>query len=823
MSKSIEMTTVPKKDYADDVDMVEAARRNIIRYSLETFTRAFPSAYDGLKPVARRIIYTMWVNKNFNYVKVANITGAVLGSYHPHGDASVTDALVHLAQPWVQNYPYVVIQGNQGNQDGDSAAAARYIEAKISDFAKKVILDDIDDVSVNYVDNFDYTKTIPDYFPTRIPLVLINGISGIGEAYRVNIPPHNLNDIADICIKYIKNKNISNTELVDGLYPDFPTGGEIINGAELEKFYKGGEPVTIAIRGKVELHSDTNTIVIKEFPYGIACDDVAIATSDAWKAGNMILSGIEKIQDTNHHNDDDDGTGEVSEAASTDTKPRKRVQEKKTYEYKCKKDASMIEILNEIYRITSLKTTIPLSFMINQKGYPVYVTIKDIVEQWYKIRVDSKRRKHTNIIAQSYSKKHILEGILSVYDRIDDVIKAIRTNKDDKDTLIKQLHEKFGLTVVQAKGIYEMPVGSLSAFGKSDLENRIKEADTYISDNDYLLTHIDDTIISELEELKTEFGRPRRTTITMSIEEQQTSKLALTKGAFIYAYNAIGLYDSNGVNDSKNILTGLKTYKRVEKNVREIIGGTALRGTPKGFVVCYDNGGINRIDASVFRVVNVWYDLGLDGSISVTCAAPIYDDDDVVVCIGNDNKIKQISVTDINGKRIVSSGSVIKSICSYNPAKDKNFDRLLMVAENGTYNLCDIDEVPLLGRAAGGVKSAFDEDTLSAKVFMTLVPSEVFDEDRVMVSSVDSKDGQNYMHSIPLTDLKLASRTAKPKLIGLPKPNSVNSIQLCNVSDKDTQLCMIGKSSTSSLNITNFKKPYDFKRLFMTVVSSTQL
>ena len=264
-NKNEEIEISVARDYNEDIDMIDAARRNIFRYALETFTRAFPSAYDGLKPVHRRILHSMYENKYFNFTKVAAISGGVLLASHPHGSSSVEDALVRMGQPWVMNYPYIEGKGNFGTQDGDGAAAARYIEAKLSQFARKVIFDDLDDVSVNYIDNYNFTRKIPDYFPTRIPLVLVNGIDGLGEAFRVSIPPHNLNDIADICIKYIKNKNIANEDLVDGLFPDFPTGGEITNGEALVKFYKEGIPTSINIRGKANLDRDTNTIILTEY------------------------------------------------------------------------------------------------------------------------------------------------------------------------------------------------------------------------------------------------------------------------------------------------------------------------------------------------------------------------------------------------------------------------------------------------------------------------------------------------------------------------------------------------------------------------------
>lgn len=803
-----------KKDYIEEVDFINAARKNIIRYSVETFVRAFPDSRDGLKPIHRRILYTMFKDKIFSATKVAKITGNVMGNFHPHGDSSISDALVRMGQPWVMNYPYILGQGNYGLQDGDSAAASRYIEASLTDFAKKVIIDDIDNVSVNYEPNYDYTTTIPEYLSTRIPLVLINGAKGIGEAYSTNIPPHNLNDIADICISYIKNKNISNEVLCDGLFPDFPTGGEIINGRLVEKFYKYKEKTTIKLRGKSKLLSDTNTIVIKEFPYGIAIDSITMAIREEVKKGNMILSGIEAIQDNNGNSNNDDIT-----------KVKKNKKQKKSFEYVCKKDASMMEILNEMYRVTGLSTSIPLSFLVYNPDtrLPEEMDVKQIVEKWYEVRYDIKRRRHTNNIAQLQSRFHILKGIKKVYNRIDNVIDTIRHNSDNKDTLIRILHDKFDLSVVQAKGIYEMNLGSLSKFGEDDLDNQINKISSDVEYNEKCLNDIDNIIISELTELKDLFGRPRQTLVTMDIEEYINSKPVITKGSFIYAYNAIGLYDANGVKDSKNILTGLKSVKIVNRNVREIIGGCSLKGTPIAFIIFYNNGCANRIESDVFRVLNVWYCLNQDNDTLITSATPIYSDDDILTCVSSDNKIKRIASSDISSKRMVTVGSIVKSVISYNEETDKDYENVLMACENGSYALLQLDDIPLLNRNASGVKSPFSDLENSFKIFMNILPSNPYENERLLCTMTDTKDDQNYVYNIPVCDLKLINRSNVPKMLAIQENCLVTSINDIDVSDKESQLFMIGKTSSSSLAITNFKKPFDIKRVFISITSSTQL
>ena len=798
-----------------DIELVDAAEKNIKRYAYELFFRAFPDIKDGLKPVHRRILWVFYKNKIYNFIKVASIVGDSL-RYHPHGDLAVKDALVRMAQPWVMNHPYIDIQGNMGSQSGDDAAASRYIEAKASDFTKKVIFEDLDLVSVNYIDNYDFEQAnrLPGYLPTKIPLILINGSSGIGEAYKCDLPPHNLIDIANICIRYIRNKKITNKELVDGLFPDFPTGGEILNGSEIEEYYKTGKPCTILLRGKAKLDTITNTILLVEFPYGVNIDDITDRIKKLVKDGNMILSGIENVQDNNIYEEtDSDVRGKTDKKVST------------TYEYTCRKDANMLEILNEMCKNTTFQKTIPINMMMSNDGHPMYVTVLDIVAQWYAIRYDIKQRKHSYAIAQIYPVKHVLEGVLKVYDIIDDVIKLIRTNSDDKDTLISKLHTTFGLTMVQAKGIYEMNVGSLSRFGKADLERRIAKCNEDIEYNENALIHIDDIIIDELEEVKRLFGVERRTKVNMVVEEFVSKKPIISKGSFLYSHGSIGLYDMNGVRNSKNIITGLKPVKILNKNTREITGGSQLVGSPIAFIVCYSNGMINRIEATVFKVANVWYDLQLDNDVMITCAIPIYTEDDIIIAMSSDYKIKRFAVSDIPGRRMVAcSDTKIIAISSYDPKGDNR--NVIGMDENGHYLLFPIDEIPLVSRNAAGVKTSFgdpdkDGSVYTGKIYLSSCPDEVYESEQVMISCKNNDD-ENYLVNIPLLSMKIGLRTNKPKP-SILSDYRVTSLSVIDIVDQKSTICMIGKSSTSALSASNFKKPEQYKKIFLTVTSSTQI
>ena len=806
----------------DTVDIMDSSKENILVYSAATFTRAFSDFRDGLKPIHRRILFSMNKDKVINLTKVATLCGRVL-EFHPHGDSSVYSALVRMSQPWVMQYPYIDIQGNKGTQAGDPSAAGRYIMAKLSDFAKYVILDELDPVVVDYSENYDRESMVPDYMPTKIPLVLINGVNGIGEAFRTNIPPHNLNDIADRCIMFIRNKNISNQVLCDGLYPDFPTGGEILNGAELAEFYKNGTQTTIQVRGKAEFKQDTNTIVLVEFPYGIPTEDIGKSVIAQAKAGNMILSGIESIID-NNNNVDEDGN-EVS---------NKKAKKSTTYEYTCKKEANMVEVLNEICRVTNFKTSIALSFMTTQNGYPKYVSVKDIIADWYCTRVDQKQRRHKNNIAKSTDKLHLYEGLLSVYDRIDDIISDIKKSNTNIEELTTFLAKKYNLTKTQARGIGDMPIRQLSGFGKVDLQNRIANVQNSIKEDEYVLAHIDQTIISELENLKRMYGRPRKTTILMNEKIAATERPVITKGTFLYSLNEIGLYDSNGSRDSKSILTGMRPFKNVAgKNVKEIIGGTSIDSTPIAFAVCYNDATIQRVESSVFRILNVWYDTKCDEkdpTRSITAACPIFSEDQELICISSDLKLKRIAVSELN-KRATGSGSTIIQIAPHNP-KDNRIDYMIAgttINKKGefvpSYTIAPVEDIPLSSRTATGVKCAYEpnEVDVSKGLYITTIDMDRDENTKLMVGAIDSKDSQNYIYSIPVCELSMTGRTNKPKSLALPNGYNVTSLSYVTVDNKDQVLCMIGKNSTSTLSVTNFKKPFTLKKVFLTVTTSTVL
>ena len=338
-----------------------------------------------------------------------------------------------------------------------------------------------------------------------------------------------------------------------------------------------------------------------------------------------------------------------------------------------------------------------------------------------------------------------------------------------------------------------------------------------------------------VETLKSKYGRPRRTTVLKDFKLTQSERPILTKGMFLYSKNVIGLYDSNGCKDSKSLLTGMRPYKNdLGRNVKEIIGGCSIDNSPIAFAVCYSDATIQRIDSSVFKILNAWYDTKCDDKSTnryITAACPIFEEDDEIVCISEDLKLKRISVSDLN-KRAVGSGNVIVKCISRSPKDPDRLDYMISatsITKTGdkipSYSIAPIEEIPLVSRSASGVKCAYSKEDIApnTEVYITLIDMNRDENTKIMVGSLDTSDSQNYIYGIPANELSITGRTNKPKSLSLPKNHEVNSISMVHVENTEQVLCMVGVNSSSTLNVTNFKKPFVLKKVFLTTKASIVL
>ena len=464
-----------------------------LRYSMSVIVdRALPDVRDGLKPVNRRILYAM--NKNgwkapHATVKSARIVGEVMGKYHPHGDSSIYDAMVNLAQPWKMRYTLVEGQGNFGSADGDEPAASRYTEARMDKIGAE-LLADIEKDTVDFRDNFDGTEKEPVVLPAALPNILLNGQMGIAVGMATNIPPHNLGELVDATVALIDDPEIT----LDGLMkhvkgPDFPTGAEVYGGAPMKQAYATGKG-SVTIRGVANIEERKNgryNIVITEMPYGVSKESL-----------------IEKIV----HLAQDKKLTHIADARNESARGKTRVV------IELKKDAFPKKILNQLYKLTDLQTTFHYNVLALVDGIqPRVLGLKEILSEFVKHRQVVIRRRTEFDLQKAKERAHILEGLKIALDNIDEVIKVIRASYDDAD---KQLMTRFGLSEIQANAILQMQLRRLQGLERDKIEEELKELHELIKKLEAILAseaEILRVVKEELIALKEKYGDARRSKI----------------------------------------------------------------------------------------------------------------------------------------------------------------------------------------------------------------------------------------------------------------------------------------------------------------------
>lgn len=464
-----------------------------LRYSMSVIIdRALPDVRDGLKPVNRRILYAM--NKNgwkapHATVKSARIVGEVMGKYHPHGDSSIYDAMVNLAQNWKMRYTLVEGQGNFGSMDGDEAAASRYTEARMDKVGAE-LLTDIEKETVDFRDNFDGSEQEPVVLPAAVPNILLNGQMGIAVGMATNIPPHNLSEVIDATVAQIDDPEIS----LDGLMqhvkgPDFPTGAEVYGGAPMKQAYATGKG-SVVIRAVANIEEKKNgryQIVITEVPYGMSKEGF-----------------IEKVRELVLNKKLD----HIADARDESARGKIRVV------VELKKDAFPKKILNQLYRMTQLQTTFHYNMLALVDGVqPRILGLKEILAEFIKHRQKVVRRRTEYDLRKAKERAHILEGLKIALDNIDEVIKTIRESYDDAD---KRLMERFGLSEIQAAAILAMQLRRLQGLERDKIEEELKALLAQIAEYERILaseSEILRVVKEELLAMKEKYGDSRRSKI----------------------------------------------------------------------------------------------------------------------------------------------------------------------------------------------------------------------------------------------------------------------------------------------------------------------
>ncbi len=477
-----------------DVDIEKEMKQSFLAYSMSVIvSRALPDVRDGLKPVHRRILYTMFednLGPDKAYRKCANTVGSVLGRYHPHGDASVYDALVRLAQDFSMRYMLVDGHGNFGSVDGDPPAAYRYTESRMSKIAVKM-LTDIDKETVDFVSNYDDRLKEPTVLPSRFPNLLVNGSTGIAVGMATNIPPHNMNEVIDAMCYLIDNPDAEIADLMNYIKgPDFPTGGIIMGRSGIRAAYSTGRG-KIVVRAKTEIVEDKNSrfkIIVSELPYQV--NKARLIENIAEMVKDKRIEGISHIDD---HSD------------------RKGMH----IEIDVKRDASPQVVLNQLYSYSQLQTTFGVIMLAIVNGEPKILNLKQVLEEYIKFQIEVVTRRTRFDLKKAEERAHILEGLKIALDFIDEVVAILRSSKSIAEGK-ERLSERFGLDDIQTQAIVQMPLGRLTGLERHKIEEEIEALRAKIADFKDILSsdaRLREIVKTEALEIKNKFGDERRTAI----------------------------------------------------------------------------------------------------------------------------------------------------------------------------------------------------------------------------------------------------------------------------------------------------------------------
>ena len=478
-------------------NIVQEVKDSFLEYSMSVIVaRAIPDLRDGLKPVHRRILYSMYESgytADKPHRKSARIVGDVMGKYHPHGDSSIYEAMVRMAQPFSFRHMLVDGHGNFGNLDGDGAAAMRYTEARLSKLSLEMVRD-INKDTVDFKPNFDETEKEPEILPSRFPNILVNGSMGIAVGMATNIPPHNLGEVIDGCVAYIENPDIDTLELMQYIKgPDFPTGGIILGNSGIKKAYETGKG-TITIRGRVEIEENNgkSRIIVTELPYQVNKKEFQE------RIGQLVRDKVL------------DGISDLHEESNLENPVRVIIY--------LKKEANANVVLNNLYKHTQLQSTYGINLLMIDQKTPSILSLKEIISKYIDYQKEIIIRRTKFDLNKCENRVHILEGLKIALDNIDEVIKIIKSSKTD-DIAKEQLTARFNLDTIQCEAILEMKLRRLTGLEKDKIENelndlleRIRELKEILASEKKVL----DIIKLELLEIKDKYSDERRTSIDMT-------------------------------------------------------------------------------------------------------------------------------------------------------------------------------------------------------------------------------------------------------------------------------------------------------------------
>ena len=677
-------------------DIEKEMRESFLAYSMSVIvSRALPDVRDGLKPVHRRILYTMYENgltPDKEYRKCADTVGTVLGRYHPHGDASVYDAMVRLAQDFSMRYPLVDGHGNFGSVDGDPPAAYRYTEARMDKMALDM-LTDINKDTIDYMSNYDDRLKEPVVLPSRFPNLLVNGSVGIAVGMATNIPPHNLTETIDAVQTLIKNPDCTLDELMQHIKgPDFPTGGIIMGRAGIRAAYATGRGrITLRGRAKIEDIKNRTCIIIEEIPYMV--NKKRLIENIADLAKDKRIDGIHTIRD---ESDKDHDVRIVIEL---------------------KKDAIAQVVLNHLYQYTQLQDTVGVIMLALVKGEPKILSLKQMLTEYIDFQVEVIRRRTKFDLDKAQARAHILEGMVIAAENIEEVIRICRTSENI--TEIKQrLMARFSLTEIQADAIAQMRMYQLSNMERKKIDDELAELNAKIKDlTEILASHerVLEIICNELEEIKRKYGDERRTSIENVSGEVDVEDLIPVEDCVVTLTN-IGYIKRQPISEYKTQKRGGKGVSAIKQRDEDFIQEMFISSThddvlfitSKGIMYklrCYEIAEGSKQSRGV-NVINM-LPLAEDEKIAAMIKTTDYEDGKFLIMVTKNGKIKRTPLSAYknvrkNGLRAVGldDGDEIAGVRLTDGSA-----QVIVATRNGYAIRIDETQMRPMSRTAHGVKA----------------------------------------------------------------------------------------------------------------------
>ena len=684
-----------EKDRKVAVNIVGEMRKSFLDYSMSVIVaRALPDVRDGLKPVHRRILYTLYeegMTPDKKYQKSANAVGAVMGHYHPHGDSAIYESMVRMAQDFTYRHTLVDGHGNFGSIDGDGAAASRYTEARLAKISME-LLRDLNKDTVDFSENYDGQRKEPVVLPSRFPNILVNGNMGIAVGMATNIPPHNLGEVIDGCVAYIDNPEITVTELMQYIKgPDFPTAGVILGNGGIKRAYESGRgAITIRGMATVEEAHNKHRIVITELPYQV--NKKALIQRIGELVRDKVIDGISNLSD---------------ESALEGIKIVIDV----------KKEANANVVLNNLYKHTQLQTSYGINFLMLVDGIPRTLGLKEIIDKYIDHQKHVIYRRCQFDLKRYKDRLHILDGLKIALDNIDRVIKIIRESADDEEAKAG-LMSNFALSEVQSQAILDMRLKRLTGLEKSKIEEEIAELEKLVKELEEILASeekILEVIKTEMLEIKDKYADERRTHIDMTaIDYIEDESLIPVENVVITLTNK-GYIKRLPADTYKTQNRGGMGVKGMATNEEDFVEHL-INATSHDYILMFTNRGkVYRIkgyeipeysrQSKGLPIINL---LSLDKDEKVTSLLKISNDDEYK-CLVFATKSGLIKRTDIsefdsirtNGKKFITLKDDDELV---SVKKTTGNDEILMASSNGRMVRFNESAVRIMGRGASGVR-----------------------------------------------------------------------------------------------------------------------